>query len=72
MQPTEMEFEKIVSNYKPMIKKQLQSLNLYKDYEDYYQVALIALWEAYQKFDPERGIFSTFAIATVRGRLLTM
>ena len=62
--------DQLLDQYSPIVKKQLQALHIYKDYDEYYQIGMIALWEAYSKFDPEKGQFATFAIATVRGRLL--
>ena len=64
--------EEIIKQYAPIVKKQLKQLNIFKDYEDYYQAGLIALWEAYTRFDPDKGSFPSFAIMTVRGRLLTL
>ncbi|OIJ14248.1 hypothetical protein BKP35_07035 [Anaerobacillus arseniciselenatis] len=72
MIPTDKSFDEIAKNYEPLIKKQLKLLNIYKDHEEYFQEGLIALWEAYKRFDPEKGKFSSFAIITVRGRLLSL
>ncbi|WP_216829694.1 sigma-70 family RNA polymerase sigma factor [Alkalihalobacterium elongatum] len=63
--------DEVVEQYAPIVKKQLKQLNVFKDYEDYYQIGLIALWEAYERFDPQKGTFATFAMNTVRGKLLT-
>ncbi|WP_100407645.1 sigma-70 family RNA polymerase sigma factor [Bacillus solitudinis] len=62
----------VLVRYAPLVKKQLLSLKIYKDYDEYYQIGLIALWEAQSKFNPDKGTFATYAIATVRGRLLTL
>ncbi|WP_181833167.1 sigma-70 family RNA polymerase sigma factor [Bacillus taeanensis] len=64
-------FEKLVNAYEPMIKKQIRSLNIHSNHDTYYQLGLIGLWEAYERFDPEKGKFSTFAITTVRGKMLS-
>ncbi|MBD8071158.1 sigma-70 family RNA polymerase sigma factor [Bacillus sp. PS06] len=63
-------FEKLVDDFNPMIYGIMKKLHLYRDQEAFYQVGLIALWEAHTRFDPEKGTFSTFAYATIRGRLL--
>ena len=63
-------FEKLTEDYKPMILKLIKSLNIYKDLDSYYQCGLIGLWEAHERFNPEKGKFSTFAYSTVRGKLL--
>lgn len=53
-----------------MVKKQILSLQIYKNQEDFYQIGLIGLWEAHQRFDPEKGFFPAFAKTTVRGKML--
>jgi len=57
--------------FEPAIKKQLISLRLYKDYDEFYQIGCIALWNAYQQFNPDKGHFPTYAISFIRGRMLT-
>lgn len=48
----------------------MKKLCIYRDYEEYYQCGLIALWRAYEKYDEEKGSFPAYALATVRGYLL--
>nr|WP_275580413.1 sigma-70 family RNA polymerase sigma factor [Metabacillus iocasae] len=64
-------FEEIVHMFDPLIKSQLKKLCIYKDYDEFYQVGVIGLWEAYKKYDPTQGEFSTYAYTMVRGHLLT-
>ena len=71
MVESQLTVDEVIECYAPIVKKQLKQLQIHKDYDDYYQLGMIALWEAYKRFDPEKGIFATFAIHTVRGRLLT-
>ncbi len=66
-----MPFEQIVEMYTPMVKKQLTRLKIYQNHDEFIQVGLIGLWEAYTKFDPTKGEFSTFAFSSVRGRMLS-
>ncbi|KHF38453.1 sigma-70 family RNA polymerase sigma factor [Halalkalibacter okhensis] len=63
-------FEEVLKNYEPAIKKQLISLRIYKDHDEFYQIGRLALWDAYRKFNPEKGTFSTYAISYIRGRML--
>lgn len=65
-----MSFDEIKEKYEPMIKKQLTALNIYQNYEDFYQVGVIGLWDAYRRFDPNKGSFGSFAMKTVRGNML--
>ena len=54
-----------------MIHKIIHSLNLYKNKEEFYQLSLIALWEASSRFNPEKGSFANYAYAYIRGKCLT-
>ena len=63
-------FEMCLSQYEPMIKSLIKKIRVYKQFEDYYQIGQIALWQAYEKYDEEKGSFTTFAYVTVRGKML--
>jgi DNA-directed RNA polymerase len=45
-------------------------LRLYKGHDEFYQIGCLALWDAYQNFNPEKGKFSTYAISYIRGRMM--
>lgn len=64
-------FEEVARQYDPLIKSMIRQLHLYKDVEDMHQIGLIALWEAYVKFDSKKGAFGGYAKSMVKGRLLT-
>lgn len=64
-------FEQIAEKYENMIHKIMHSLHIYKNQEEFFQIGLIALWEANKRFNPEKGAFSSFAYAYIKGRLLT-
>ncbi|MFJ7976995.1 sigma-70 family RNA polymerase sigma factor [Peribacillus sp. NPDC096379] len=64
-------FTEMAEQFRPMIYSIIQSLSIYKNQEEFYQVGLIALWEAQTKFDPDRGaLFSTYAYKVIKGKLL--
>lgn len=63
-------FEDCVNQYARMIKTIMKKLQIYKNYEEFYQVGQIALWMAYQHYESEKGSFSNYAFLTVRGHLL--
>lgn len=63
-------FEDCFIQYSPMVKSLIKTLRIYKNYEDYYQVGIVALWHAYEHFIEEKGSFSNHAYTTVRGHLL--
>ncbi|WP_026575841.1 sigma-70 family RNA polymerase sigma factor [Bacillus sp. UNC438CL73TsuS30] len=63
-------FEELVVQYSPMIHKIIHTLHIYKNWDEFYQHGLIALWEASNRFDPEKGNFTTYAYNYIRGFLL--
>jgi RNA polymerase sigma factor (sigma-70 family) len=64
-------FDKLAAKYEPMIYKIIHSLHIYKNWEEYYQIGLIGLWEASTRFDPSKGTFMNYAYTIVKGKILT-
>lgn len=63
-------FEQMAKQYEPMIHKIIRSLNIYKNKEDYFHIGLVALWEAAEAFDSEKGKFTNYAYSYVKGQIL--
>ncbi|MCM3091836.1 MULTISPECIES: sigma-70 family RNA polymerase sigma factor [unclassified Cytobacillus] len=63
-------FEQVAVQFEPMIHQIIRSLNIYQNQEDYFQIGLIRLWEAWKLFDPSRGNFLTFAYSIVKQGLI--
>jgi len=59
------EFEQVLEQYEPMISSILRKAHVYKNYEHYRQTARIALWQAWQKYEPTRGHFAPYAYRTM-------
>ncbi len=64
------DFSIVAMQYEPMIHQIMYRLSIYKNKDDFFQLGLIALWEAYEKFDPEQGEFLNYAYTIVRGRMI--
>lgn len=64
-------FNEIVKQYEPMIHKIILTLGIYKNREEFYQTGLIALWQAAERYDKNRGAFSSFAYPYIKGYLQT-
>jgi RNA polymerase sigma factor (sigma-70 family) len=64
-------FEKLATKYEPMIYKIIHSLRIYKNWEEFYQIGLIGLWESSTRFDPTKGDFMNYAYTIVKGKILT-
>jgi RNA polymerase sigma factor (sigma-70 family) len=58
-------FEQLESTYRPMIISIIKKLHLTREFDEYYQIGLIALWEASRQFQPEKGTFSSFVYKKV-------
>ena len=63
-------FEQLAHQYQPMIHKIIRSLNIYKSVDEFYQIGLIALWDAQKCFNEEKGSFTSFAYTSIKGRIL--
>jgi DNA-directed RNA polymerase len=63
-------FEQLANQYQPMIHKIINSLNLYKNVDQFYQTGLIALWEAQKSFNGDKGKFSSYAYSFIKGRMM--
>jgi RNA polymerase sigma factor (sigma-70 family) len=64
-------FNEIAQQYEPMIHKIIQTLGIYKNRKEFFQTGLIALWQAAERYDRERGAFSSFAYSYIKGHLQT-
>ena len=64
------DFEEVLYQYQPMISSLIRKLNIYRDHEQYRQVGMVALWQAWQRFDSDKGQFTPFAYRSIRGAML--
>ncbi|AYA78068.1 RNA polymerase subunit sigma-24 [Bacillus sp. Y1] len=64
-------FNEIANQYEPMIHKIILTLGIYKNRDEFYQTGLIALWQAADRYNQERGAFSSFAYSYIKGYLQT-
>ncbi|MBU8881121.1 sigma-70 family RNA polymerase sigma factor [Bacillus sp. FJAT-29790] len=64
-------FEQLAKQYEPMIHKVMRTLHIYKNQEEFFQLGLIALWDAKKRFNQEKGSFTNYAYSYIKGRLLT-
>jgi len=62
-------FEEIFAQNERRIYFHMHRLNLKDPHQEYYQKGLIAMWEAYQKYQPDKGAFSTYFNAMINQRL---
>ena len=55
------DFEQVLKQYEPMISSILRKTHIYKNRDHFRQVARIALWKAWLKFDVTKGSFANYA-----------
>ncbi|WP_221563763.1 sigma-70 family RNA polymerase sigma factor [Alkalihalobacillus sp. TS-13] len=63
-------FEKVLANYDPLIKTMIRRYSHSLEFDESYQIGRIALWEAYKRFDPDKGAFPAYAQRYLSGRFL--
>ena len=68
----EPDFDALCLSFSPLIKKTIRYVGLQQDYQEAYQGGLIALWEAWRDFDPQKGFFPPYAKAKITGKLRTL
>ncbi|WP_449622743.1 sigma-70 family RNA polymerase sigma factor [Robertmurraya sp. Marseille-Q9965] len=64
-------FDELEKKYEAMIWKIIHSLHIYKNQQEFYQTGLIALWEAHKGFIENKGNFTSYAFAFIRGKIMT-
>ncbi len=64
------DFKEVEEQYAPMISALIRKIHVYRDYELYRQVGKVALWQAWKRYDGDKGDFTPFAFRTVHGALL--
>ncbi|QPC45568.1 sigma-70 family RNA polymerase sigma factor [Mangrovibacillus cuniculi] len=63
-------FTELAENYTNMIHKVIHTLRIYQHHEEYYQIGLIALWEAHERFEDDKGDFAPYAYSYIKGKML--
>ena len=64
-------FEQLAEQYTPMIYKIMNSLHIYKNRDEFFQLGFISLWEALQRFDANKGDFTNYAYTYIKGKFLS-
>ncbi len=63
-------FEEVAIQYAPMISAIIRKLHIYRDYDAFRQTGNIALWQAWQRFEDDKGNFTPFAYRSIQGAML--
>ncbi|MBT2581577.1 sigma-70 family RNA polymerase sigma factor [Planococcus sp. ISL-109] len=62
-------FAEVAEQYAPMVSSIIRKLNIYTDYESFRQLGVIALWQAWERHEPEIGHFAPFAYRSIQGAM---
>ena len=65
-------FEEVLIQYEPMISAALRQLNVYRHHDQFRQAGRVALWQAWTRYDEEKGHFAPYASRSIRGALLDL
>lgn len=66
------DFEQLAEQFNSMIFSIIHTLHIYKNKDEFYQIGLLALWDASKNFDEKKGAqFSTYAYHYIKGRIMT-
>ncbi|WP_174614720.1 sigma-70 family RNA polymerase sigma factor [Virgibacillus ihumii] len=63
-------FEEIFEQNKRRIHFQIHKLNINDPHEEFFQEGLIAMWNAYEKYQPDKGPMATYFNCIIRNRLI--
>ncbi|WP_226670463.1 sigma-70 family RNA polymerase sigma factor [Metabacillus litoralis] len=65
----DVRFVELHQQFEPMIYHIIKRLSIYKNKQEFYQIGCIALWEASERFDEEKGEFKSYAYSFIIGRM---
>lgn len=54
------DFNEVYEEFAPIISIVLRKAKVYKNHDYYHHIATIAMWEAFENYDPARGKFEPF------------
>lgn len=65
-------FETILAQNMRRIHYQIHKLNLQDPEQELFQEGIIAMWNAYKRYDPDKGPMATYFNYTIRNRLIDL
>ncbi|MFD1362394.1 sigma-70 family RNA polymerase sigma factor [Lentibacillus salinarum] len=65
-------FEEIFKQNELRIHYHIHRLNIRDPHHEYYQEGLVAMWNAYEKYEPDKGPLATYFNYTIRNRLIDL
>ncbi|MBS2968587.1 sigma-70 family RNA polymerase sigma factor [Metabacillus sp. KIGAM252] len=65
-----MTYSELLERYKPMILHLMKRLSIYRNHEEFFQTACIALWEASNQYRPGKGSMDAYFYLYIKGKLM--
>lgn len=65
-------FDTEYEQYLPLVYGAMKYLKIYDQKDDFYQIGLVALWEAMVRYDEKKGKFESYAYSYILNRMKTM
>lgn len=62
-------FETVFEEHENLIKQAMFHLKIYRNYDEFYQLGRIALWEATIKYEPSKSSFEMFAFMMIKFKM---
>ncbi|SFD42129.1 RNA polymerase sigma factor, sigma-70 family [Lentibacillus persicus] len=63
-------FEEIFEQNKRRIHYQIHKLNIHDPHEEFFQEGLVAMWRAYESYQPDKGPMATYFNYMIRNRMI--
>ncbi|MEK4424888.1 sigma-70 family RNA polymerase sigma factor [Solibacillus sp. FSL K6-1523] len=63
-------FETVFEEHEKLINQAVFHLKIYRNFEEFYQLGRIALWEATIKYDPKKSAFEPFAFMMIKFKMV--
>jgi len=69
---TKLTFEEIAKQNERRVHYHIHRLSLRDPHEEFFQEGLVAMWNAYEKHEPDKGPLATYFNYTIRNRLIDL
>jgi len=72
MENNDFTFDEILKQNERRIHYYIHKLNIRDPHQEFYQEGLVAMWNAYEKYEPDKGQLSTYFNYSIRNRLIDL
>lgn len=72
MDKDKVAFEEIFEQNKRRIHYYINRLNIRDSHQEFYAEGLVAMWNAYEKYQPDKGPMATYFNFTIRNRMIDL